>query len=77
MIKSGIISQVESSWTSTVVFSTKKDRSPRFCIDLRKLSTAVKSEKWSVPSVEEIFDDLRGSRIFSTLDLFKSVGKSR
>ena len=49
----------------------KKDGSSRFCVDFRKLNAVMKSDKWPVPCVEEIFDDLPGSSVFSTLDLFR------
>ena len=71
MLKAGIITPVESAWTSPIVLATKNDGSSRFCIDLRKLNAVMKSGKWPVPCVEGIFDDLRGSSIFTTLDLFQ------
>ena len=71
MFEAGIISQVELSWNSPIVLATKKDGSTRFCIDFRKLKALMKSDKWPVPSVEEISDDLNGSSIFSTLDLLQ------
>ena len=71
MLQAGIITPVESAWTSPVVFATKTDGSPRFCIDFRKLNAVMKRYKWPVPYVEEIFHYLRGSSIFTTLDLFQ------
>ena len=67
MLAAGIISQVESSRTSPILMETKKDGRPRFWIDFRNFNAVMKSNKWPVPSVEEIFDDLRGSSIFITL----------
>ena len=72
MLQAGTITPVESQWTSTIVLATKKDGSPRFCIDFRKLNFVMKSDKWPVPCVEEIFNVLRGSSIFTSLDLFQS-----
>ena len=69
MFQAGIITLVESARTSTIVLVTKKNGSPRFCIDFRKLNAVMKSEKWLVPSVEEIFDNLRCSSTFKMLDL--------
>ena len=71
MIQAGIITPVESAWMSPIVLATKKDGSPRFFIDFRKLNAVMRNDKWPVPCVEEIFDDLRGSRIFIKLDLFQ------
>ena len=71
MLKAGFITSVEFAWTSPTVLATKKDRSPRFCMDFRKLKVVMKNDKWLVPCVEEIFDDPLGSSIFITLDLFQ------
>ena len=70
-LQAGIITPVESAWTSSIVLATKKNGSPRFCIDFRKSNAVMKSDKWPVPCVKEIVDDLRGSSVFSTLDLFQ------
>ena len=71
MLEAGIVTPVKSAWTSAIVLTAKKDGSPRFCIDFRKLKAVMKSDKWPFPCVEEIFDDLRGSSLFNTLDLFQ------
>ena len=59
MLQAGIITPVGSAWTFSTVLATKKDGSPRFCIDFRKLNAVMKKDKWLVPCVEEIFDDLK------------------
>ena len=59
------------AWTYPIVLATKKVGSPRFCIDFRNLNAVMKSGKWPVPCVEEIFYDLRGTTIFTTLDLYQ------
>ena len=71
MLQEGTITPDESAWTSPSVLATKKDDSQRFCIDFRNLNAVMKSDKWPVPFVEEIFDELKGSSIFTTLDLFQ------
>ena len=43
-------------YSKIISFLRSKDGSPRFCIDFRNLNAVIKSEKWLVPSVEEIFD---------------------
>ena len=71
MLEARIITPVESAKTSSIVLETKEDGSPRFCIDFRKLNAVMKGDKWPVPCVEEILDNLRVSRIFTTIDLFQ------
>lgn len=55
-----------------MVIASKKDSKPRFCVDYRTLNGRMKADKWPLPRMEEIFDDLEGSKVFTTLDLFSS-----
>ena len=71
MFKAGIITPVESSWASPVVLTTKKYGSPRFCVDYRRLNAVMKRERWPMPRVDEIFDEINGSTVFTTNDLFQ------
>ena len=70
MLRAGIIVPADSAWAFPVVIVAKKDGSPRFCIDYRILNGRIKPSRWPIPHIEEIFDDLRGAVIFTTLDLF-------
>jgi len=71
MLEAGIITPNESAWASPVVITTKKDGSPRFCIDYRKLNNIMVPNRWPLPLVDEIIEDLKGSTVFSTFDLFQ------
>lgn len=71
MLKAGIIKPATSSWSFPVVIATKKDGKPRFCVDYRMLNQRIKPSRWPIPHIEEIFDELKGSRLFTTLDLFQ------
>ena len=77
MLKAEINTPVDSAWTSAIVSTAKKVGSLRFCIDFQNLNAVMKSDKWPVPCVKEIFEDLRGSSIFTTLYFFKIIGKLR
>lgn len=70
MLAAGIIKPVESARASPVVLSSKKDARPRFCVDFRKLNGVMKRDRWPMPRVDEIFDELKGSTVFTTFDLF-------
>ena len=70
MLSSGIITPSVSPWAFPIVMITKKDGKPRFCIDYRDLNAKMKSDAWPMPRTEEIFDDPKGSSVFTTLDLF-------
>ena len=77
MLKAGIITRIESAWTSPVVIVTKKDGSPRFCVDYRRLNAIMKRDRWPMPRVDEIFDEINGSKIFTTIDLFQGYWQIR
>ena len=69
MLKQGIIEPSTSSWSSPIILVEKKDESPRFCVDFRKLNNVPAKDAYPLPNAEELIDELSGSRWFSTLDL--------
>ncbi len=71
MLNAGIVTPVESSWTSPIVLATKKDGRPRFCIDYRELNTVMKRDRWPLQLIDEISDEVKGSTFFTTLELFQ------
>ena len=64
-----LVTEYNGPWCSNVVIVTKKDGSPRFCIDYRKLNELTKKDAYPLPSIEVCLDALAGSRYFSTFDL--------
>ena len=70
MLEAGIIVPASSAWSFPVVIASKKDGKHRFCVDYRTLNRVMKADRWPLPKIEEIFDDLEGSTVFTTLDLF-------
>ena len=69
MLDVGAIRPSHSPWASPVVLVKKKDGSMRFCIDLRKLNARTVKDSYSLPRIEETLDCLRGSKLFTSLDL--------
>ena len=67
MLEEGIIEPSNSPWSAPIVLVRKKDGSYRFCIDYRLLNKVTVGDAYPIPRVS--FDDLEGSRWFSTLDL--------
>lgn len=74
LLESGIITRTESSWISPVVIVTKKDGGPRCCVAYRRLNTVMKRDRWPISRVDEIFDDINGNKILTTIDLFRDIG---
>ena len=70
-LAAGVVTAVESSWTFPAVIDTKKDVYPRFCVDYWKLNSVMHADRWPLPRVDEILDDMKGSSEFTTIDLFQ------
>ena len=56
-------------WGAPVLFVRKNDGTLRLCIDYRGLNQVTIKNTYPLPHIEELFDQLRGARVFSKLDL--------
>jgi hypothetical protein len=52
-----------------VLFVNKKDGSRRMCVDYRSLNEVTIKNKYPLPQIEDLFDQMRGATIFSKIDL--------
>ncbi|GJZ15651.1 putative reverse transcriptase domain-containing protein [Tanacetum coccineum] len=65
----GFIRPSSSPWGAPVLFVKKKDGSFRMCIDYRKLNKLTVKNRYRLPRIDDLFDQLQGSRVYSKIDL--------
>jgi hypothetical protein len=65
----GYIQPSTSPWAAPVLFVEKKDGTRRMCIDYRALNEVTIKNKYLLPRIEDLFDQLRGASVFSKIDL--------
>eukprot|EP00253_Pinus_taeda_P028202 PITA_28202 len=58
-----------SPWGAPVLFVRKKDGTLRMCIDYRQLNKLTIKNKYPLPRIDEIFDQVKGAKVFSKIDL--------
>ncbi|GJU37833.1 putative reverse transcriptase domain-containing protein [Tanacetum coccineum] len=65
----GLIRPNSSPWRAPVLFVKKKDGSFRICIDYRELNKLTVKNQYPLPRIDDLFDQLQGSRVYSKIDL--------
>ncbi|GJR07666.1 putative reverse transcriptase domain-containing protein [Tanacetum coccineum] len=65
----GFIRPSSSPWGASVLFVKKKDGSFRMCIDYRELNKLTVKNRYPLPRIDDLFDQLHGSSIYSKIDL--------
>ena len=69
LLEKGFIRPSVSPWGAPVLFVKKKDGTLRLCIDYRQLNKLTVKNKYPLPIIDDLFDQLKGASIFSKIDL--------
>ena len=69
LLDKGVIKPSVSPWGAPILFVKKKDGSMRLCIDYRELNKLTIKNKYPLPRIDDLFDQLKGAVHFSKIDL--------
>ena len=69
LLSKGFIRPSTSLWGVPVLFVKKKNGSLRLCIDYRQLNGETIRNQYPLPHIDELFDQLHGSPVYSKIDL--------
>jgi hypothetical protein len=65
----GFIRPSSSPWGAPVLFVEKKDGTQRMCVNYRSLNEVTIKNKYPLPQIEDVFDQMKGASVFSKIDL--------
>ena len=69
LLEKGYIRLSTSTWGAPVLFVKKKDGTLRLCIDYRELNKIMIKNRYPLPRINDLFDQLRGAGTFSEIKL--------
>ena len=69
LLQKGFIQPSSLPWGCLAIFVKKKDDTLRMCVDYRPLNTVTIKNKYHVPRIDTLFDQLAGAKVFSKIDL--------
>jgi hypothetical protein len=68
LLKKGYIRPSVSPWGAPILFVKNKDGTLRLCIDFQQMNKDTIKNKYPLPIIDDLFDQLRGAKIFSKID---------
>ena len=73
----GFIKPSTSPWGAPVLFAINKDKTLGLCIDYHQLNRVTIKNRYPLPRIDELFDQLRGAQVYSKIDLRTSYHQLR
>ena len=77
LLDKGFIRPSTSPWGAPVLFAKKKDKTLRLCIDYRQLNRVMIKNRYPLPRINDLFNQLIGARVYSKIDLRTSYHQLR
>ena len=69
LLEKGYIQRSSSPWGALVLLVEKKDKSLRMVVDYRALNEVTIKNKYPLPMINNLFDQLQGAKVFSKINL--------
>ena len=69
LLDKGFIRPNTSLWDSSVLFAKKKDKTLRLFIDYQQLNMVTIKNRYPLPRIDDMFDQMKGARVYSKIDL--------
>ena len=69
LLDKGFIRPSTSPWGASVLFAKNKDKTLRLCIDYKQLNRVTIKNRYPLPRIDDLVDQLRGARFYSKIDL--------
>ena len=69
LLDKGYVRPSSSPWGCPAIFVRKKDQTLRLCVDCRPLNEITMKNKYPLPCIDLLFDQLAGAKVFSKIDI--------
>jgi hypothetical protein len=73
LLEKGFIRPSVSPWGSSALFLPKKDGTQRLCVDYHVLKAVTIKNKYPLPRIDDLMDQLRQAKFFSKIDLHQAI----
>ena len=77
LLDKGFIRPSTSPWGASVLVAKKRGKTLRLCIDYRQLNRVTIKNRYPLPRIDDLFDQLRGARVYFKIDLRTSYHQLR